>query len=289
MGCGGSKSADEAELRGALEREQTARKETEDKLAKAAEEAEALKEAVASAPELVVSLTSRGVDKTQAIAAVRANPGMTADAIIETLPPGSVPPAAAPEPAAAPPAPAPAPTAPADAPEAATDASKSTADLDRLRTQIAEAGAELAAAQEVKDSAAAELQAAREAAALSTPVGERVVVSDKVETPVLDALAGFFRNSTAFLQDMLSERSGNEDGTDVSVREAFDAVDTDGSGSIDKEELKSVVAKLKGSVTDAEIDALFTEMDLDKVRPPNVHVSPYITYTLLTSEVPLLL
>ena len=163
-------------------------------------------------------------------------------------------------------------TATSSAPPAPASAETSTATSGAATSSAPpvplEASAAVATTPEVvKDSAAAELQAAREAAALSTPVAEWVVVSEKVETPVLDVVAGFFRNSTAFLQEMLSERSGNENGTDVSVREAFDAVDTDGSGLIDKEELKSVVAKLKGSVNDAEIDELFTELDLDKVRP----------------------
>jgi len=43
----------------------------------------------------------------------------------------------------------------------------------------------------------------------------------------------------------------------------FQQVDKDGSGFIDKEELREVLQKLGGAVTDEEVDACFTELDED--------------------------
>lgn len=47
------------------------------------------------------------------------------------------------------------------------------------------------------------------------------------------------------------------------LKEIFDLVDTDGSGSINREELSDLMATLGIQSTDADIDSLIAEMDSD--------------------------
>jgi len=45
------------------------------------------------------------------------------------------------------------------------------------------------------------------------------------------------------------------------MRVVFNSFDTDGSGFLDKNELKNAFKNFKGGLTDAEIDALMAEAD----------------------------
>ena len=75
------------------------------------------------------------------------------------------------------------------------------------------------------------------------------------------SLAGNF--TFQFHQALLSGQRGKDTGMDA-VRKAFDDADTDGNGSLDKEELGDLMGNLMDSAPTAEgLDAVFNLLDLD--------------------------
>lgn len=59
---------------------------------------------------------------------------------------------------------------------------------------------------------------------------------------------------------LMKSRIGERD-PEKELRDAFAVFDTDGSGSIDRRELKRLMKKLGQALTDAELDAMMAEVD----------------------------
>jgi Ca2+-binding EF-hand superfamily protein len=61
---------------------------------------------------------------------------------------------------------------------------------------------------------------------------------------------------------LMKSRIGERD-PEKELRDAFAVFDTDGSGSIDRKELKRLMKKLGQALTEAELDAMMDEVDTD--------------------------
>jgi len=61
---------------------------------------------------------------------------------------------------------------------------------------------------------------------------------------------------------LMKHRIGERD-PEKELRDAFSVFDTDGSGSIDRKELKRLMKKLGQALTEAELDAMMDEVDLN--------------------------
>jgi Ca2+-binding EF-hand superfamily protein len=61
---------------------------------------------------------------------------------------------------------------------------------------------------------------------------------------------------------LMKSRIGERD-PEKELRDAFAVFDTDGSGSIDRKELKRLMKKLGQALSEAELDAMMSEVDTD--------------------------
>jgi hypothetical protein len=61
----------------------------------------------------------------------------------------------------------------------------------------------------------------------------------------------------------MKSRIGERD-PEKELKDAFSVFDSDGSGSIDRKELKRLMKKLGQALTEAELDAMMDEVDTDK-------------------------
>ena len=66
-----------------------------------------------------------------------------------------------------------------------------------------------------------------------------------------------------FLVLMKSRISETDADPDKELRDAFAVFDTDGSGSIDRKELKKLMKKLGQALSDGELEAMMDEVDTD--------------------------
>lgn len=62
---------------------------------------------------------------------------------------------------------------------------------------------------------------------------------------------------------LMKSRIGEKD-PEKELRDAFAVFDTDGSGSIDRKELKMLMKKLGQALSDGELDAMMDEVDTNK-------------------------
>ena len=105
-----------------------------------------------------------------------------------------------------------------------------------------------------KDQTASCKKIRRKSKELGNDLGE---IYEAVETladasKVFQALGGFKRN-----------RRNSKDLSDDTLRETFAQIDKDGSGSIDREELKGALLEQNASMKDSQIDQLLTMADTD--------------------------
>jgi len=66
-----------------------------------------------------------------------------------------------------------------------------------------------------------------------------------------------------FLILMSSKNQGGKNDPDKELRDAFAVFDSDGSGSISRDELKKLMKQLGQTLSDAELDAMMDEVDTD--------------------------
>ena len=62
---------------------------------------------------------------------------------------------------------------------------------------------------------------------------------------------------------LMSSKKPSKDDPDKELRDAFAVFDKDGSGSISRNELKTLMKNLGQSLSDAELDAMMDEVDTD--------------------------
>ena len=70
------------------------------------------------------------------------------------------------------------------------------------------------------------------------------------------------------------------------IREAFRVFDKDGTGYISSADLRHVMANLGEKLTDQEIDKMMRQVDVDGDGQVNIEGSTFLTFSLLTCEMP---
>merc|ERR1712232_100087 len=72
-----------------------------------------------------------------------------------------------------------------------------------------------------------------------------------------------FEEFLLLMKSKISYSSKNDDDPDKELRDAFKVFDEDGSGAIDAKELQEIMKKLGQNLSDEELNAMMTEVDLD--------------------------